>query len=212
MTLHQAAARIAIAMLAGVLCATAALAQAPAQPAKPRADQGVAARQADNPNANPQALALAEFQKRLQGYLDLRTSLGAKLKPLAPTADSAELTARQDTLAAAIREARKTAKPGDMIPTRVAGQIRNIVASDFGKRSPTTKRAVFEEVPDGVRPVINKTMPDNAALATVPPLLLNQLPRLPDNLQYRFIDRHVILMDGDTRIIIDYILNVLPPH
>jgi hypothetical protein len=43
-------------------------------------------------------------------------------------------------------------------------------------------------------------------------LLLNNLPRLPDNLQYRFMGRHVILMDGDTRLIVDYILNVLPPH
>ena len=71
---------------------------------------------------------------------------------------------------------------------------------------------MFEEVPEGVQPIVNRTMPDNAALATVPPLLLNNLPRLPDNLQYRFMGRHVVLMDGDTRIIVDYIRNVLPPH
>jgi len=178
----------------------------------PRADQGVASRQEQTPNANPQAAALAEFQSRLQKYIDLRASLGGKLKPLSPTADSAALAARQDTLAAAIRDARKGAKPGDVIPTRVADQIRNEVAEDFRRRNPDTKRAVFNEVPAGVRPVINKALPDTAALATVPPLLLNSLPRLPDNLQYRFMDRHIILIDGDTRLIVDYILNVLPPH
>jgi len=26
------------------------------------------------------------------------------------------------------------------------------------------------------------------------------------------MDRHIILIDGDTRLIVDYILNVLPPH
>jgi hypothetical protein len=208
MTIHRSLLRVASVIVAGVFWGSLATAQAPA----PRADQGVAARQAETPNANPQAVALAEFQKRLQGYIDLRANLATRLKPLSPTADSAELTARQDTLAAAIREARKGAKPGDMIPTRVAGQIRNVIASDFRKRTPATKRAVFEEVPDGIQPVINKTMPDNAALATVPPLLLNNLPRLPDNLQYRFMDRHVVLIDGDTRIIVDYILNVLPAH
>lgn len=178
----------------------------------PRADQGVAKRQAETPNANPQATALAEFQHRLQGYLDLRAQLGGKLKPLSPTADSAELAARQDTLAAAIRDARKGAKPGDMIPTPVSEQIRQAVVEDFHRRNPDTKRAVFNEVPEGLRPVVNKTVPDTAALATVPALLLNNLPRLPDNLQYRFMDRHIILMDGDTRLIVDYILNVLPPH
>jgi Skp family chaperone for outer membrane proteins len=191
-----------------VAVATPVSAQAPT----PRADQGVAARQAANPDANVQATALAEFQKRLQDYINLRAELGRKLKPLAPTADSAELAARQDTLAAAIREARKGAKPGDLIPTRVAGQIRNTVANDFRRRNPDATRAVFEEVPEGVRPVVNRTMPDNAALATVPPLLLNLLPPLPDNLQYRFMARHIVVIDGDTRIIVDYILNVLPPH
>jgi len=177
-----------------------------------RADEGVAKRQADTPNANPQAAALAEFQQRLQGYITLRSQLSAKLKPLSPTADSAELAARQDTLAAALRDARTGAKPGDMIPTRVADQIRSAVAEDFRHRTADTKRAVFTEVPAGVRPIINKAMPDTEALATVPPLLLNSLPRLPDNLQYRFMDRHIVLLDGDTRLIVDYILNVLPTH
>jgi hypothetical protein len=176
----------------------------------PSADQGVAARQAETPAANPQAVALAEFQKRLRAYLDLRRTLSGKLKPLASTSDAAQLATRQDTLAAAIREARKDAKPGDVIPTRVAGQIRTVVAADFRQRNASTKRAVLDEVPGGIRPAVNNTMPDTAALATVPPLLLNDLPPLPDNLQYRFMDRHVVLRDGDTRIIVDYILNVLP--
>ena len=46
----------------------------------------------------------------------------------------------------------------------------------------------------------------------MPPLLLSRLPRLPDNLQYRFYGRHVVLLDGDLQIIVDYIPNVLPPH
>lgn len=208
MTVYFRVPRVAIvATLAAVLTSPVA-----GQTSTSRADQGVAARQAASPDTNAQATALAEFQKRLQDYINLRAELGRKLKPLNPTADSAELAARQDTLAAAIREARKGAKPGDLIPTRVAGQIRTTVAADFRGRTADATRAVFEEVPEGVRPVINKTMPDNTALATVPPLLLNRLPPLPDNLQYRFMARHIVVMDGDTRIIVDYILNVLPPH
>jgi len=208
MTVHFGAFRSALAAgLTLAMVGDLAAAQTP-----PRADQGVTARQQQTPNANPQATALAEFQSRLQGYLDLRTRLSGKLKPLSPTADSAELAARQDTLAAAIRDARKGAKPGDMIPTQVAGQIRTTVAEDFRRRNADAKRAVFNEVPGGIQPVVNKAIPDAAALATVPPLLLNNLPRLPDNLQYRFMARHVILLDGDTRLIVDYILNVLPPH
>lgn len=199
---------IAIALVVSASGRAAAQTTKPA----PRADQGVASQRADHPDANPQAVALAEFQKRMQGYLELRGTLAQKLKPLSSTADSAELAARQDTLAAAIREMRKGAKPGDVIPTRVAEQIRNTVVADLRRRNADTKRAVFEEVPDGARPVVNRTVSDNSALATVPPLLLNNLPPLPDNLQYRFMHRHVVLIDGDTRIIVDYIPDVLPPH
>jgi len=209
MTIHLAVARLVISgCVAYALSAGNAAAQAPA----PRADQGVAARQAESPDTNPQATALVEFQQRLQAYVDLRMQLSQKLKPLSSSANSAELSARQDMLAAAIRDARKDAKAGDIIPTRVAGQIRNAIADDFRHRQPDAKRAVFEEVPENVRPAINRVLPDTAALATVPPLLLNNLPRLPDNLQYRFMNRHVVLLDGDTRLIVDYILNVLPPH
>ena len=161
---------------------------------------------------NPDAAAQADFQARLERYLALRQDLASRLKPLAPTANAAELAARQESLAAAVRDVRKDARPGDLIPPAVAAQITRIVRDDFRRRNPSAARAVLEEVPDSVTPAINKTLPDNAALATMPALLLNNLPRLPDNLQYRFVRRHIILLDGDTRLIMDYIANVLPAH
>lgn len=163
-------------------------------------------------SVNPQAAALADFQQRLTRYLELREDLADKLKPLSTTTSAAELAARQESLAAALREVRKTAKPGDLIPPAVAELIRKAVAADLKRRTAVEKRSALAEVPDGPPPVINKTYPAQAPLATVPPLLLNDLPRLPDNLQYRFYDRHIIILDGDVEIIVDYIGNALPPH
>ena len=156
--------------------------------------------------------ALRELQKRLDGYLHLRSDLAHKLKPLSPTADAAELTARQESLASAIRIARKDAQKGDLIPSAAASRIRTIVAEDLKSRPPEARRAAFSEVPEGVVVAVNKTYPAQAALPTVPPLLLNKLPTLPDNLQYRFVGRDVVLLDADTQLIVDYIENVLPPH
>lgn len=161
---------------------------------------------------NPTAAAQADFQTRLDQYIKLRQELAGKLKPLSPTASAAELASRQESLAAALRDVRKNAKQGDLIPPAVAAQIKRIVVNDFRRRNPSTKRAVFEEVPTGVRPAVNKLLPDTAALATIPPLLLNELPRLPDNLQYRFIGHDIVLLDGDTRLIMDYISNAVPAH
>lgn len=154
---------------------------------------------------------LQEFQQRLKGYLDLRESLTRKLAPLKSTDDTAVLVARQDSLAAAIRENRKGAKPGDLMGPAIAERLRAAVIADLKARTPEERHAVYAEVAQGVRLGVNRTFPASAALPTVPPLLLNALPALPDNLQYRFVDRALILLDGDTQIIADYITNVLPP-
>jgi hypothetical protein len=155
--------------------------------------------------------ALRDFQARLDGYLALRATLAKRLKPLSSAASAAELAARQQALAAAIRAARPRAKPGDLLPPAVANYIKALVAADLQQRRPDEKAGAFEEVAIGPPPVINQLFPAAAALPTVPPLLLNAVPKLPDNLQYRFYDRHVVLLDGDTELIADYILNALPP-
>jgi hypothetical protein len=161
---------------------------------------------------NAQAAGMEEFQKRLNAYLALRESLSDKVKALSPTPDSAELTSRQEALAAAMKAARADAKPGDLIPKEVAEQIAAAVAADRKRRKPVAKAATLAEAPPLPAPAINRTYPADVALPTVPPLLLAQLPKLPDNLQYRFYGRHIVILDGDLQIITDYVSNVLPPH
>ncbi len=163
-------------------------------------------------SVNPQAAAMYEFQQRLNAYLKLREEFGRRLEPLSPTTSAAQLSARQEALAAALRTARKTAKQGDLIPAATAEQIARICLEDFHFRNPKIKLAALKEAPNAPRPAINGTYPENEALATVPPLLLSKLPQLPDNLQYRFFGRHLVILDGDTQIIIDYVPNALPPH
>jgi hypothetical protein len=164
-------------------------------------------------DVNAGAAAQAEFQARLKAYLELRAKLADTIKPLSVTPDSGELTSRQESLAAGIRTARKNAKQGDLIPAPVAQMIAKTVAADFKKRraSASVKQATLADVPD-LKPVINKVYPAPEALPTMPPLLLTNLPRLPDNLQYRYYGRSVVLLDGDLEIIVDFIPGVLPPH
>ena len=110
------------------------------------------------------------------------------------------------------RAVRKGARKGDLISTSVGAQLRTIIQNDFRQRPVDARNAAFEEVAGTALPVINRTYPAQAALPTVPPLLLGKLPTLPDNLQYRFLARHLVILDGDTQIIIDYVANALPPH
>jgi hypothetical protein len=158
-----------------------------------------------------QKAALKTFDERLAAYLDLRKTLSRKLEPLKTTADATELATRQKVLASAIQQARHDAKRGDLVSDEIASQIRNAVAADLKTREPRARRAALEEVPD-VPLHLNQPLPADAPLTTIPPLLLARLPQLPDNLQYRFIGRHMVLLDGDLHIVVDYVERVLPPE
>lgn len=52
--------------------------------------------------------------------------------------------------------------------------------------------------------------PENEPLSTVPPNVLMTLPMLPEDMEYRFVGKHMILRDARANLIIDYIANALP--
>jgi hypothetical protein len=168
-------------------------------------------RQATSDDA--QAEALQEFQTRMEQYLDMREHFSRTLQPLSTAPDGAELTTRQGALAAAIKNARARARRGDLLPRQLAQQIATTVRHDFQRRNPTAKMGVFEEAPETPgSSLINRTYPPGDALPPVPPLLLMNLPKLPDNLQYRLVARDLVILDGDLRVVLDYIARVLPVH
>ena len=57
---------------------------------------------------------------------------------------------------------------------------------------------------------VNGEYPKEAPLSTVPPDVLKALPPLPENLQYRFVGRHLILYCTRGNLIVDYMLNAMP--
>jgi hypothetical protein len=177
------------------------------------APTGAGAPSADGrPKVNEQALALQGFQTRLKAYLALREELSRKLKPLSSTPSATELTARQNSLATAMMAARATAKRGDLVPKLVAEQIATTISEDFRRRNTVATKGTLKEVPVAAVPQVNKVYPPGDAMPTVPPLLLKNLPQLPDNLQYRFFGRSIVILDGDLQLIADVIPGVLPPH
>jgi hypothetical protein len=49
------------------------------------------------------------------------------------------------------------------------------------------------------------------ALPTMPPRLLAKLPVLPSGLQYRFVNRDLVLWDSQADLVIDIIPDAIPP-
>jgi hypothetical protein len=91
-----------------------------------------------------------------------------------------------------------------------AKEIGIIVTEDFKDRPLRDQKAILVEVPVKVPPAINTDYPTTLPLATVPPNLLLKLPTLPEELEYRFLGRHLILRDVRANLIVDFIPDVVP--
>jgi hypothetical protein len=157
---------------------------------------------------NPQALAIKEFTDRINEYLALQRKLEVSLTQ-APTDSPAQIDVRRKALADAIRAARRKARPGDIFGD-AGKQFRDIVRQDARERSARDIYAAMQEVPRQAPPRVNVTYPEGAALATVPPLILNRLPPLPDGIEFRFMGRDLILRDSNANLIVDFIHEAAP--
>ena len=66
------------------------------------------------------------------------------------------------------------------------------------------------ELPKGVKIDINTIYPTSVPLATFPANLLKALPDLPKELEYRMVNRNLILRDVPGNYVVDMLPNVFP--
>jgi hypothetical protein len=167
---------------------------------------GLAASQAP---VNPQAAALKEFGDRVREYVSLHEKVESKLPSFDGVPDAEAVTRRRDALAAGLRTARADAREGDLFTTPVAAQVKTIVRRDLQSREFRDAIAAVEEV--AYRTVwVNMSWPREAPRPTIPARLLTSLYPLPQDLEYRFLDRHLVLLDVDADMVVDLVRNVLP--
>lgn len=168
------------------------------------------------PSPAPQD-ALTDFQRRLQDYLDLRNKVQQDAERIGDKATPEEIAKYRAVMAAAIAKARSGAKQSDIFSPQVAAHIRAVVRGHLRGRSGAGAREKTKEgnpevegSPEPVVLKVNAIYPGSAPVSSVPPGLLQKLPELPEEVQYRFVGRNLILLDATANIILDYMRNVMP--
>jgi hypothetical protein len=219
--------------LFGVLCTTVVLgaplahAQKAAAPKPPKPQISETTRQkAAEENANPDALVLGDFQKRIDAYMKVHKDAAKDSPPLKQTKNPAEIKAAQEALGAKIRAARATAKPGDILTPEIRNKFRRLMypvitsPSPKGTAGSAVKADVKEELKEnteerkeeGGKPVVlkvNATYPPDTPLPSTPPQVLMNLPKLPDQLEYRIVGKNLIIRDVEANIVVDFVPNAI---
>lgn len=160
------------------------------------------------------ARALATMNDRLKEYVDMHIKLERSLPRLPKEATPEQIDKNQRGLEQLVREARATAKRGDIFTPEARPVIKRLLVTVFGgPDGKQLKASIMDENP--VDPValkltVNGRYPDTVPLASVPPQVLQTLPKLSEDLEYRFIGDWLILLDVHAHVIADFIDDALP--
>ena len=193
-----------------------ALAGAAADQAKPASANQSAATPAStaapstDPGVNAQGAATLEFKKRIDAYLKIHNAAEGKVPNLKRTDDPKEISDRQAALAKMIMTLRAGAQPGDIFAPEYQPYFIKIVQEDFKTRSAADRKAIVNELPANIKIDINTEYPTTIPLETFPPVLLRKLPDLPPELEYRIVNKNLILRDVKANLIVDILRGVVP--
>jgi hypothetical protein len=172
---------------------------------------GVGARQKPSGAAtaavNPDAQLMADFKQRVDKYVELRKKADDSAPPLKASSDAAKIKSAQQGLAERIGAARVGVKPGEIFTPEIAAKFRRLLRPQVKETG--VKDVLKEDKPVVVSFKVNGPYPDKQPVVTVPPNVLAALPPLPKDIEYRFIEKHLILRDAKANLIIDYLLNAI---
>jgi hypothetical protein len=143
---------------------------------------------------------MADFSARVSAYVELRDEL-RKGTPALAVGDPAQVRHAVDALAARIRVARAGARRGDIFTPTISREFKKVLV----QTDDTTWADIVDDNPGEFSTRINGSYPEKKPFSTVPPNILAALPRLPDDLEYRFLGRHLILLDTRASVIVDWI-------
>jgi hypothetical protein len=163
------------------------------------------------PDTTVTGKAVEEFTEKVKAYAALHQKFEATLPRLPKEATPQQIDFNQRELGRLIKQARATAKQGDVFTPTMQAYVRKQLLKVFsGKEGAARLSSVMDENPMGTKVVVNDRYPDKIPLSTMPPEVLQVLPKMPEELEYRFVGDNLVILDPHAHVIVDYVSGVLP--
>ena len=146
--------------------------------------------------------ALADFNQRVRNYVELRRIAERGIPPLRITENPDEIINSERTLTRRIREVRSSSDRGQIFSRQMERALQElfVIAVDSA-----TLSAIMDDGPDEIDIDVNEAYARDRSLATMPPNILLLLPALAEDMEYRFVGRHLIVRDVRANMIVDEI-------
>ena len=122
-----------------------------------------------------------------------------------------QINQHQLALAQLIAHARSGAQFGDIFTKETRALFRRYLARVFvGPEGAKLKAVIMDENPGRLQLHVNARYPESVPVSTVQTQVLQTLPKLPEDLEYRFIADRLVLHDIHADTIVDVIENAFP--
>ena len=151
-----------------------------------------------------------QFEQRVAGYMRVHQAAEARVPPLRPGSNAQELEVAVAAMAQAMGAARADAKVGDIITPEIAELFRTNIANALLRarlHAADVVAAVNDERP--CTPMVLAVNEPFDYFAMTPPAILQVLPALPGELQYRFVGPDLVLVDTHSTLIVDILPGAL---
>jgi hypothetical protein len=161
---------------------------------------------------NPDAQIQKDFDKRIQDYVKLCNTAREGLHKLKPTQSADTIQVHEKGLAHRIRELRRNAAQGDIFTPDIATEFRRLIGMTMqGQDATRVHKSLERAEPVHLQSLrVNRSYPEGVPLQSTPATLLQNLPKLPKELEYRVVGRALVLRDTEANLIVDFISDAIP--
>jgi hypothetical protein len=167
---------------------------------------------AQNPPPDLKSPGFQEFSDRVQKYVQLHKSVEGTVPKLKATNEPELIAAHQKIMARKIKAARAHAKRGDIFTPAAREAFVKAMSSEFqGPQASHAKATIKQGAPlNKVHVHVNQIYPESIPYTSVPPTMLQKLPKLPEEVAYRAVSSDLVLLDVKANLVVDYLRGVIP--
>jgi hypothetical protein len=156
------------------------------------------------------ATTIVEFTRAVNAYANLHRTVAAALPSEETCADPEELQRRVRELAAALRAERASVRAGDVFTPAVTLLFKRRLSDAVRRIAYRGEVLMPQQIPeDEPRLEVNDAFPWTVNYE-IPSAIRSSLVPLPAELEYRFVDRNLVLLDVGANLIVDILENALP--
>ena len=155
--------------------------------------------------------AIDDFQNRVEAYAALHRAAQGQSPPLKQTNSAEAIQNGQGHLAAAIQQKRQGAQQGNIFTPEISQEFRRLAGTaTHGPAAARVQKSLKRAEPVKLALRVNETYPQHVPLQSVPPTLLQNLPKLPPELEYRVVGHALVLRDIGANLIVDLLPGLIP--